>query len=629
MTKKTPISPGIHIVSQPELKKKPKEPLLPLHILYIGDLVPRVSADENAGGLHGVDKNSFAGFMQSLSPHVRVEVPDRMSGEFANLEFDLSFPDLKAFRPEGVVAQIPALRQMLKTRNLIQEVRVEAIGLGEFRTQAREAGADDDLVQRLCQALATVPVKPQEQTPSPPRKETPEKHKTGKLSALLDMVDLEGGGHKEPVKAFEQFIGAVTTERGEPGGVNTAVARKFEEQLDQIISDQVNVILHNPDFQRLEQAWRGLKFLVDRMDFRKGILLSVLSSSKARAQEILREYVVNPVLEGSQPLLNEAPLSIVVLDYDFGSTAAEIEILSSLAEGLSPINAVCITGVNAAFFERESANDLASMEPVWQIFRRAEYARWNSFRSSETSNYLVTALPRFLLRSPYGKDNQVKEFSFVEARGDPQEKSSSDGLWGNGALAITVALANAYAETGWPTQFSAPHGGIRIESLPLAERDPQGIRTPLEALLALEKQVDIAEAGFALLSGRANDDAIHVAFAPTVHRPELSGDREAIEDARLRSTLAHQLAVCRVLQLLRSAQKELSGASVAQLRKAVIERIGGLLAAGGHRVKADAIRVEMVESSAPGQVEADITVRLPEPILGKEISVAIALHFRQ
>jgi type VI secretion system protein ImpC len=629
MTKKTPTPAGIRIVSQPELKKKPEEPLLPLHVLFVSELVPLLAHQERANGLQSVDKNRFAGLMQSLSPRLRVDVPDRMSGEFANLEFELTFPDLKSFRPEGIVAQIPALKQMLKTRNLIQEVRLGALGVEEFHVQARSAGIDEDLVQRFCLALAAIPAKPPQQTPSPLPKEMSEKHKSGKLSSLLDMVDLEGGGEREPVKAFEQFVGALATEKEEPRGVNTSVARKFEEQLDQIIGDQLNAILHDPDFQRLEKAWRGLKFLVDRIDFRKEILLSVLPSQKARIQEILQEHVVNPVLDGSQPYLRESPISVVVLDYDFGGTAAEVDILSSVADDLSRINAVCITGGNAAFFGKESAGELASLEPTWQIFQRPEYARWNTFRGSDSSNSLSLCLPRFLLRASYGKDIQVKELNFVETSGGSLQGSPPDKLWGNAALAVTAALAAALSETGWPTQFSAPESGIRIENLPLTEGGPGGVWTPLETLLPLEKQVDLAESGFTVLSSRANDDAIYVGFAPTVHRPGLSGDRAESEGAHLRSTLSYQLAVCRVLQLLRTVQNEISGASEAQLRKAVVERVGGLFAAGGYRVKADSIQVKKVESSVPGQLEADITVRLPETILGKEITVTIGLHVRQ
>lgn len=40
-------------------------------------------------------------------------------------------------------------------------------------------------------------------------------------------------------------------------------------ELDRLLGKQMDAILHHPDFQALESAWRGLKLLVDRTDFRK------------------------------------------------------------------------------------------------------------------------------------------------------------------------------------------------------------------------------------------------------------------------------------------------------------------------------------------------------------------------
>src|ERR1700712_5581046 len=37
-------------------------------------------------------------------------------------------------------------------------------------------------------------------------------------------------------------------------------------ELDKKLSDQVNLILHNPEFQQLEGAWRGLHYLVNNAE---------------------------------------------------------------------------------------------------------------------------------------------------------------------------------------------------------------------------------------------------------------------------------------------------------------------------------------------------------------------------
>ena len=50
--------------------------------------------------------------------------------------------------------------------------------------------------------------------------------------------------------------------------------------IDRRLSAQVGLILHTPEVQHLESAWRGLKHLVDRVDFRENIRLEVVHATK-------------------------------------------------------------------------------------------------------------------------------------------------------------------------------------------------------------------------------------------------------------------------------------------------------------------------------------------------------------
>src|ERR1039458_2271539 len=63
--------------------------------------------------------------------------------------------------------------------------------------------------------------------------------------------------------------------------VDKAFADALIAEIDEKISRQVDVVLHHPDFQKLESAWRGLKFAVDHTDFRENIKVEVLNVSKA------------------------------------------------------------------------------------------------------------------------------------------------------------------------------------------------------------------------------------------------------------------------------------------------------------------------------------------------------------
>lgn len=57
-------------------------------------------------------------------------------------------------------------------------------------------------------------------------------------------------------------------------------------EIDRKLSSQVDAIMHHPTFQKIESAWRGLKFAVDRTNFRENIKFELLNVSKEDLQRL-------------------------------------------------------------------------------------------------------------------------------------------------------------------------------------------------------------------------------------------------------------------------------------------------------------------------------------------------------
>ena len=51
-------------------------------------------------------------------------------------------------------------------------------------------------------------------------------------------------------------------------------------EIDKKLTQQVNEILHHPDFQQLEAAWRGLHFLVNNTETDEQLKIRVMNISK-------------------------------------------------------------------------------------------------------------------------------------------------------------------------------------------------------------------------------------------------------------------------------------------------------------------------------------------------------------
>jgi len=66
--------------------------------------------------------------------------------------------------------------------------------------------------------------------------------------------------------------------------IGTDVIKTIEAmiaELDRKLSEQINLIMHNEDFQKLEGAWRGLHHLINNTETDEMLKIRVMNISKA------------------------------------------------------------------------------------------------------------------------------------------------------------------------------------------------------------------------------------------------------------------------------------------------------------------------------------------------------------
>ncbi len=307
---------------------------LPFRILLVSDLAPHTSVEDWAGPsrLHRVDKNSFGALMEQLAPRLMLDVPNTISHAPRLLEVELAFSNLDAFRPDQVAQQVQALAQLAQVRTLVGQVQRDEIDLDTFRTQLAATGADPAWAEQLFRTLSA------EDRATPPAPEPPPSAPSGEgdpLDRLLGMVDV-GGETPEPPSAASEggggfmgaLIDAVTDEAGPTPKVRKPAAGQLLDDLDSVLSHQLNALFGHAAFRRLEAAWRGLKFLVDGIDFRKNVQLEVLAAGKDDLSAALYHQVLMPAHSQEQ---EEPPFSCVILDTAFDHSDADLALLDDLA----------------------------------------------------------------------------------------------------------------------------------------------------------------------------------------------------------------------------------------------------------------------------------------------------------
>ena len=224
-------------------------------------------------------------------------------------------------------------------------------------------------------------------------------------------------------RGVEAFIGEMLAPKSAYEKADKRAVDQMIAEIDRKMSQQIDEVLHHKDVQKLESAWRGLKFVVDRTDFREGNKVELLNISK---EQLLEDFEDSPevVRSGLYKLAYTAeygqfggePYAAMVGNYDFGPGAQDIALLQNCASVASMAHAPFIAAAGPKFFGLDDDfQGLANLKDLDSVFEGPQYTKWNSFRESEDARYVGLTAPRFLLRLPYGEDNPVKAFDYKRA----------------------------------------------------------------------------------------------------------------------------------------------------------------------------------------------------------------------
>lgn len=368
-------------------------------------------------------------------------------------------------------------------------------------------------------------------------------------------------------KGIEAFIAQLL----EPGRavpkVSGAVLDEMIAEIDKKLSLQVDAVLHHPSLQKLESAWRSLKFLVDRTNFRENIRIEVLNVSKEElledfedAPEVPKSGLYKTVYTAEYGQFGGQPFAAIIGNYEFGAGPQDIKLLQYVASVAAMSHAPFVASAAPEMFGLSDINVLPNLKDLKSIFDGPQYAKWRSFRESEDARYVGLTLPRFLLRLPYGPNTvPVKKFNYKE------DVSASHELytWGNAAFAFASRITESFAKYRWCANIIGPMGGGAVEDLPLHQYEAMGAtqtKIPTEVLVSERREFELAEEGFIALTMRKGSDNAAFFSANSVQKPKSFGISKAGKEAELNYKLGLQIpymfVVNRLAHYLKVIQRE-------------------------------------------------------------------------
>ena len=349
--------------------------------------------------------------------------------------------------------------------------------------------------------------------------------------------------------------------------INNAVIDQMLATIDQKMSAQLDTILHDESFQKLESAWRGLKFVVDRTDFRQNIRIEVLNASKDElladfedSPEVVKSGLYKHIYSAEFGQFGGKPYGAVVANYEMSAGPQDVKLMQFMSSVGSISHAPVIASAGPKMFGCEKYEDIANLKDLESIFEGPKYAKWNAFRDTEDARYLALTVPRFLLRVPYGPDTvPVKSFNYQETTAGDTDRY----LWGNAAYTFATRLTDSFAQYRWCPNIIGPQSGGAVENLPIHTFESMGqvqSKVPTEVLVTDRREYELAEQGFIALTMRKGSDNAAFFSANSVQKPKNFGNtpegKQAELNYKLGTQLPYMMMINRLAHYIKVLQRE-------------------------------------------------------------------------
>ncbi len=405
--------------------------------------------------------------------------------------------DLEDLHPDALLENVPVFAEALRLRGLL----------------ARDPSAAPALAALLQRELS-FPMSPSAvaaASGAAPGAGVAEEEPRDTLSRLLGIAPVgapprRGTGSSTPSSTPAGKVDVNALIRGLLGASSAAPATAdfgaLVAQTDQALSHALRTLLRDPIFRALEATWLGIDSLLRHCADPEQVQYAVLDIS-------MLELAAQPEELGE--LLRGGGYTSVLIDHSFRPLVSDLLPLLELVRACAAEGVPLLTGAHAslagyASFDEvgaEAAGELDLSEPA--------RAAWTEITRSRAAGAQVgLALPRFLLRQPYGSSGEpLSRLAFEEIL---RPEAHEAFAWGNGAYLLERALGELHAQEN---DRRHPDGSLDLRELPVVHlEDASGIRLKpcAEAWLSDRTLGRLRAAGFSVLQGLRDSDRVRVHF---------------------------------------------------------------------------------------------------------------------
>jgi len=398
--------------------------------------------------------------------------------------------------------------------------------------------------------------------------------------SLLDQIveesrpGTEATARKKAKDMIGAFIKSVLDESVTYSKDTEAMLNEQIRQIDDLMSAQLNEIMHAEPFKKLESSWRGLRYLVSQTETGTQLKIKVMSISKDRLMEDLttgkaemavdRSEMFRKIYQEEFNQFGGTPYGALLGDYSFSNSGQDVKLLTRISQLAATAHAPFLSGTDPSMFGFQTFTELSNVYELESAFEGTQYAQWNAFRDTEDSRYVALAAPRMLIREPYGRDTvPVKAFDFTE---NVTGKDHDKYLWANAAWGLAASVTKAFAQSGWCARIRGVTSGGKVEGLPThtfeTDEGDIAMKCPTETLIPDDQEFELAKLGFVPLANEKNTaNAVFFSVQSTQKPKEYEGAAgdAATANAALSAQLPYLFAVSRFAHYLKTMMRDYIG----------------------------------------------------------------------
>lgn len=437
----------------------------PMQILLMGDFSGLNDA-VTGFPIHSLDVDNFDSLMTKLSPRLTLVI-----GAEQTQVIELEFKSLEDFHPDSLFDRLPVFQHLRELRSKLDNPATFAQAAAELALPSTKKETESVVDTTATTSPATTPP-------------------TEDSAKLLDELLGDRAAHiaTEPtavksrktadINAFIKNAIAPHIEAGPHPQRDSYIA-----SVDLTIGDLMRSILHHPEFQALEAAWRGAYECTTRLELDESLRLYLLDASKERLKQDFQQpsadlsasCIYQSVVEKSVLTLGGEPWSLIAGLYTFSQRSSDIDALKALGQLAYHSGGPFIAAADPQVLGCSSLVTQADARQ-WQGIAEEEQHAWNELRDQPYAHWLGLVFPRFLLRLPYGaKADEIERFEFEEMPAGLTDVLRHDSyLWGNAATMCAVLIGQSYQSNGWSMGLGDV---LEIGDLPWHVYESQGEKT--------------------------------------------------------------------------------------------------------------------------------------------------------